>query len=555
MDDMPQRNIRVSMRVRVAAIIMAVVLVIAVISTTVGVVNSQREITKTVSDDLLLVGHLASDMIVNSIEKIDQDASYVGNIMDNAYGQGGVDALGAAMDTEISTGPNFISIAYITPDGTFVSRERKEFEYARPTDDTGQYLAKVPDEGVTLDNSELTDGGTTVIRAYTRLPSGAVFIATLRGDYFSQLIAQSNYGVYNTGKVSLIDGGGYVVADTNVGRVGTHYSSPAFANDGFAQLAQIALAETVEDVTQVPTAGGDTIVAFIPIEHAKEHWALLVVVLASETPAESITRIFLITGVVLVALGILFALFLSNLITRPYTELDQRNVELSRLKVEAEGASRAKGDFLSSMSHEIRTPLNAIIGMTQVADAATDVARKDYCITKIEEASTHLLGVINDILDMSKIESGKLELAPHAFDFRHMLAKVADIFQFKVEEKHLTLGTTCADDVPSNLFADEQRLSQVVANLLSNAVKFTPDGGTICVDARLAGLGDDGVARIEVAVTDSGIGISNEQKELLFNSFQQADKSIASRFGGTGLGLAISKRIVELMNGTIRVDS
>jgi CheY-like chemotaxis protein len=206
------------------------------------------------------------------------------------------------------------------------------------------------------------------------------------------------------------------------------------------------------------------------------------------------------------------------------------------------------------MSHEIRTPMNAIIGMTAIAKSSNELEKKDYCLDRIKNASAHLLGVINDILDMSKIEANRLELSYAEFDFAKMLARVADVVEFKIEEKRQNFCVNCDADVPEFIICDEQRLSQVITNLLSNAIKFTSNGGSIAVNVR--NLGErDRICSIQVEVSDTGIGISAEHQEQLFNSFVQADSSIARKFGGTGLGLAISKRIVEMMDGQIWVES
>jgi signal transduction histidine kinase/DNA-binding response OmpR family regulator len=220
----------------------------------------------------------------------------------------------------------------------------------------------------------------------------------------------------------------------------------------------------------------------------------------------------------------------------------------------AQIASRAKSEFLSNMSHEIRTPMNAIIGMTAIAKKTTETARKDRCLKKIEDASVHLLGIINDILDMSKIEANKLELAPAEFDFEKMLQKVINVIGFRVDEKDQDLLVHIDPGIPRFLIGDDLRLSQVLTNLLSNAVKFTPEHGSIRLESRLKKK-EDRLCTLEFKVSDSGIGISEEQQAQLFYSFSQGDSSISRKFGGTGLGLVISRRIIEMMNGHIRIDS
>jgi CheY-like chemotaxis protein len=206
------------------------------------------------------------------------------------------------------------------------------------------------------------------------------------------------------------------------------------------------------------------------------------------------------------------------------------------------------------MSHEIRTPMNAIIGMTSIGKTAADAERKDYCFTKIEDASNHLLGVINDILDMSKIEANKLELSPVEFNFEKMLQRVVNVINFRVDEKQQRLIVYLDRAAPKTLIGDDQRLAQVITNLLSNAVKFTPENGSVSLNISLAGE-ENGYCTLRISVTDTGIGISPEQQTKLFHSFQQAEAGTTRKFGGTGLGLAISKNIVEMMGGRIWVES
>jgi len=235
-------------------------------------------------------------------------------------------------------------------------------------------------------------------------------------------------------------------------------------------------------------------------------------------------------------------------------EIKKQNDLLKSALASANEANNAKSNFLSSMSHEIRTPLNAIIGMTIIGKKGKSFGEKDNALHKIGEASAHLLGVINDILDMSKIEANKLVLAPINFEFDHMLQKVMTVVNFRIEECKQSFSMNIDKSIPRYIIADEQRLMQVITNLMSNAVKFTPENGKIHIDASMYCETDEG-CELCISVKDSGIGISTEQQERLFQAFEQADSGTTREYGGTGLGLVISRNIIELMGGRIWIES
>jgi PAS domain S-box-containing protein len=240
-------------------------------------------------------------------------------------------------------------------------------------------------------------------------------------------------------------------------------------------------------------------------------------------------------------------------VVQDVTERKRTEAELRLLTEKSKAAEEAKGHFLANMSHEIRTPMNAVLGLTHLLLKTTLAPRQKEFVDRIRSASNSLLGILNDILDFSKIEAGKLEFESIPFEPDEVLRNACELASVKAGEKGLRLSWGKAEEVPPVLVGDPLRLGQILLNLASNAVKFTHEGG-VTLEAHLESLVGD-QCMLHFLVRDTGIGLTPEQMDRLFQSFSQADSSTTRRFGGTGLGLAISRSLVDQMGGRIWVES
>lgn len=262
-----------------------------------------------------------------------------------------------------------------------------------------------------------------------------------------------------------------------------------------------------------------------------------------------INLVIISCGSILLVLLIIFIIYF-NIISRQMKELENA-------KAEAQNATKAKSEFLSNMSHDIRTPMNAIVGMTAIAAANIDDKQQvQHCLNKITLSSKHLLGLINDVLDMSKIESGKMTLNMEQVSLREVMDSIVSIIQPQVKIKNQRFDVLIHDIISEDVYCDSVRLSQVLINLISNAVKFTPDNGNISASLHEedSPAGDQYV-RVYIDVKDNGIGMSPEFREKVFETFMREDRLRVHRTEGTGLGMAITKYIVEAMGGTIECES
>lgn len=325
-------------------------------------------------------------------------------------------------------------------------------------------------------------------------------------------------------------------------------------SEQYEQELRTAMADHTTYTTCAMVEGSHRNIYCSPLDGS--NWYLLSVlpyeVLDSAVSAVGAARqqtILLGASILLLAFAVMFFAY--------YRTSKRQLAELYRAEQEATRANRAKSDFLSSMSHDIRTPMNGIVGMTAIAQAnINDPARVSDCLGKIALSSKHLLGLINDVLDMSKVESGKLSLNLSLVSLRDTMESIVNIAQPQIKSKGLTFDISIYDIQVENVYCDSVRLNQVLINLMSNAIKFTPEQGSVklLVSQEDSPKGGDYI-RCHFQVRDTGIGMSPEFQAHIFEQFTREDNQQVQRTEGSGLGLAITKAIVDMMGGTITVDS
>ena len=320
-----------------------------------------------------------------------------------------------------------------------------------------------------------------------------------------------------------------------------------------AERRILRISPSLDEPLKVSTGLGSVAPAcilFIPVVHQDS--VLAVIELAPSAALSERQQTLLDALLPTVALNT--KILASNLETRKLLEQTREQAgELAVAKEAAEAATKAKSDFLANMSHEIRTPMNAIIGMTHLALKTELSAKQADYLTKVKNAAQALLGIINDILDFSKIEAGKLDIEKIDFQLDNVLDNLSNIVCQKAQDKNLEFLISSQHDIPRNLLGDPLRLGQILINLVNNAIKFTERGEVIVTVTLEEQLEDR--AKLRFSVRDSGIGMTPEQSARLFQAFSQADTSTTRKYGGTGLGLSISKRLVEMMDGRIWVES
>jgi signal transduction histidine kinase len=380
-----------------------------------------------------------------------------------------------------------------------------------------------------------------------------ILIVTLKRMYFSELV--STFIIWENGHIFIDDSDGNIIANTldrEAWIQNRHNFIRLAQNDKQFESIASVISRGVNRETGVgyfDVAGIDNICAFRPVSGSEEGWFLGVIGHLPESPFRNIDMGLVVVGIVCFFLSISTAITASFFIGRSLKKA-------ASLKEIAESNSKAKSVFLANMSHEMRTPMNVIVGLTDLMLEEKEPTNIKETLDKINTAGNNLMGLINDVLDMTKIEAGKLELMSVQYDVANLLNDIITLNVIRIEEKPIEFKLDISEDMPSRLFGDDLRVKQILNNLLSNAFKYTKKGTvTLGVNGQHDGKRQGDNVWVSFYVNDTGIGIRKEDKEKLFGDFNQVDTRANREIEGTGLGLSIAKRFVDMMGGEILVES
>jgi signal transduction histidine kinase/CheY-like chemotaxis protein len=515
-------------------------------SVIIGIRLTGDNLRTTIENDMAVSGAIAEQLISEKVGRLKSDMEL---IAEKCRG----------LDSETMTGVlqketaarNYIGVWIIGPGGGILARGLRKGDYKIMANEND---GRVQIGDVSLSTTRYNANGDFLMRFWLPLEDGRVIAAALPGMVISDVL--SGFRIWNSGNIFALDHEGTIIANMRphlvYGRA--NYIKTAETDEKYRPMAEVfsRMIRGETGIGEYTYEGVRRICSYRPIGGA-EGWSLGVAYPIAESPLAQVTQNFLISGAVFLGLGILAALFVSGVIARPFEKIKD-------LVLVAESASEAKSHFLANMSHEMRTPLNAIIGFAELelgkekeenSKAAYSAETKES-LEKIYSSGVTLLGLINDILDISKIESGKFELVPVNYDMPSLINDTVVLNVVRIGSKPIVFKLDIDENLPARLFGDELRIKQILNNLLSNAFKYTKEG-TVILSLRCER--DKGGVWLSCGVSDTGMGIRKEDIGKLFGEYNQVDTRSNRHIEGTGLGLAITKRMVQMMDGTISVES
>jgi signal transduction histidine kinase/CheY-like chemotaxis protein len=527
---------------RILIVIIGIAVVIIVFGNAVGAIFLTRSISSTMEDDLLVTVDIADQFLSKELELFKIRAAEAAADIKQLYATGEKEGV---LEQVLAKYPVYSGFSVFNE--TVLYDSCGEFSVS-PDLFYESFMRAARAGRQAVSNTMHNPDGLLVIYVSAPIEGSLILAAVIPGEFFSNLLSQ--FGFWQTGHLFINDGEGYVVANISSAWVQERYNflvmeEAGSVNNDLASMTKRGISGE-RGIARYSIDGVPRLCAFRPVSGSDGGWFVAIVAPLAESALKDIPSGILLIIVITLAMSILAAFLGALFLKRPYEEAN-------RLRKDAEAMSISKSAFLANMSHEIRTPMNSIVGFSELAlDGETTPRSRDYLL-KIQTNAEWLLQIINDILDISKVESGKMELENIPFDMHELFISCRTLIMPKAVEKGITLYFYVEPSLGKRPMGDPTRLRQVLVNLLSNAVKFT-NTGMVKLHAALQGM-DEKTIQMHFEIKDSGIGMTAGQIKKIFDPFTQAETGTARKYGGTGLGLAITKNIIEMMGGILTVES
>jgi signal transduction histidine kinase/CheY-like chemotaxis protein len=543
-----------SMRMKAIVWIAAIMMGMTGVSYVLGLFFAQQGLTETMEKDLEFARDIADDFISAKVDLMKSDAWTVAERLNHAES---IAETETTLTEQFALYPDFVAFTVFDKDGIIA-------KCGSPTTDPtllgeSKYLDAAFGGDTVISTTRLTtsDTGskTLVFHICVPLNNTRVLSVSIPGQTFSDLLL--SHKLWKTGHIFILDEEGTVIAskkrDSVQNRI--NFTKLGDDNENARELSRFATQaiNTEQGNTRYIYNGEERFCSYKKLSNSSIGWILALVAPLPESPAAGIKWDLLLSTLLLLIIGVAIAIVSSNTVARPYQKIREQKQHLEELRQVAESASEAKSSFLANMSHEMRTPLNAIIGLSELTLGSERIDDESHQnVEKVYNAGMNLLGIVNDILDLSKIESGKFEIIEDDYDIPSLINDTAIVNMVRIGSKPIKFNIDPSPDLPNRMRGDELRLKQIFNNLLSNAFKYTENGS---VDWRLYTERDEGGLWLVSEVKDSGIGIRPEDIKRLFENYNQVDTRSNRKIEGTGLGLSITKSLAQLMGGDIFVES
>jgi signal transduction histidine kinase/CheY-like chemotaxis protein len=534
---------------RVFLIIIAILTFVTVTTLGASFFSIRNSLEQTVESSVTVMSEIADKFISGAINLLKARASTAAHSLSQAP----MEEWPQIMQEQLELYSNFMALTVFDRNGIVRSHGRAP----TPADlADSEYMRRAFAGEAVISTSRKDPVGELVFHVCVPMEDQeSVLSVTVPGLYFSDLL--SPYKIWDTGTLFIVDKDGTLLANERTFLVSNRYNfikeaetNPEDASAGeFSRL----MIQGKKGTGRYTLYGVERLGIFTPVTASRVNWMLGISAPISESPAAHVDQGLLLTALIFLGMGSGIAFFASGIIAKPFQIVNEQNAYLAEIHEIARNASEAKSNFLANMSHEMRTPLNAVIGFSELMlHGHADPEESRGYLEKIHNAGMILLGTVNDILDISKVESGKFTLIPVEYDIASLINDVVTMNIMRIGEKPIEFGMQLDERLPSRMIGDELRIRQLCNNLLSNAFKYTREGS---VNLRVYSETDGDSVWLTISVSDTGIGIRPEDIPKLFSDYSQLDAKSNRKIEGTGLGLAITKKIVEMMDGKIMVES